>query len=192
MRGYMSHHTHYFWAVKLPDAIKQRIYNELNNAQSIFRFQRWVHRDDYHITLAFLGGADEERLQTAIDLVTKAMTEEKSFPLQIVGLNIFGNNKAPRIFWGAVNEEERLYELQAIVHKKCLEAGFTLESRPYHPHITIARKWSAQEEFDSQILTKHNPFLDRHLCFTVNEIVLYKTNLDKTPKYEPIIRCSLQ
>ena len=106
MRGYMSHHTHYFWAVKLPDDIKQKIYNELNNVQSIFQFQRWVHRDDYHITLAFLGGADEGRLQTAIDLVTKAMTEEKSFPLQIVGLNIFGNNKAPRIFWGAVNEEE--------------------------------------------------------------------------------------
>ena len=188
----MSHQTHYFWAVKLPDAIKQTIHDELNNVQPIFQFQRWVHRDDYHITLAFLGAADSQRLQTAINLVVNALKEEKSFPLQIVGLNIFGNNKAPRIFWGAVSEEERLYELQATVHRKCLESGFTLESRPYHPHITIARTWCAQEEFNPQILTKHNPFQERHLHFTVNEIVLYKTNIDKTPKYEPIVCCSLQ
>ena len=191
-RGSMSHHTHYFWAVKLPDDIKRSIHDEISHVQRIFQFQRFVHREDYHITLAFLGAADEQRLQEAIDLVGKAMTEEKSFPLQIIGLNVFGNSKAPRIFWGAVNEEERLYELQAIVHQQCLQAGFTLESRPYHPHITIARKWSAHEEFDAQILTKHNPFQEKPLCFTVNEIVLYKTNLDKTPKYEPIVRFSLE
>ena len=190
-RDYMSHQTHYFWAVKLPDAIKQSIHDELNNVQPIFQFQRWVHRDDYHITLAFLGSADEQRLQEVINLVGQAMTEQHSFPLQIIGLNTFGNNKAPRIFWGAGNEEDRLYELQAIVHQKCLEGGFTLESRPYHPHITIARKWSAQEEFNMQLLTKHNPFQEKHLCFSVNEIALYKTNLDKIPKYEPIVRCSL-
>lgn len=192
MRDHMSHRTHYFLAVKLPDAIKQSIHNELNDVQHIFQFQRWVHREDYHITLAFLGAADEQRLQETIELVGQAMTEEKSFPLQIVGLNIFGNSKAPRIFWGAVKEEERLYELQAIVHQKCLEAGFTLESRPYHPHITIARKWSTHEEFDTQILTKHNPFREKSLFFTVKEIVLYKTNLDETPKYEPTVRFSLQ
>ena len=188
----MIHHTHYFWAVKLPDAIKQSIHDELNKVQPIFQFQRWVHREDYHITLAFLGAANEQRLQAAIDLVGKAMTEQKSFPLQIVGLNTFGNSKAPRIFWAAVNEEDQLYKLQAIVHQQCEEAGFKLESRPYHPHITIARKWSAQEEFDRQILTKHNPFQDKPLCFTANEMVLYKTNLDKTPKYEPIVCFSLR
>ena len=188
----MSHQTHYFWAVKLPDGIKQSIHDELTNVQRIFQFQRWLHKEDYHITLAFLGAADEQQLQTAIDLVGQAMTEQHVFPLQIVGLNTLGNSKAPRIFWGAVNEEERLYKLQAIVHQQCLSAGFTLESRPYHPHITIARKWSADEEFNSQLLTKYNPFQQKPLCFTVNEIVLYKTNLDKTPKYEPIIRFSLQ
>ena len=188
----MSHQTHYFWAVKLPDAVKQSIHDELTNVQHIFQFQRFVHKEDYHITLAFLGAADEQRLQEVIDLVGQAMTEENRFPLQIVGLNVFGNSKAPRILWGAVNEEERLYKVQAIVHQQCLAAGFTLESRPYHPHITIARKWSAPTQFDPQILTKYNPFQEQPLCFTVNEIVLYKTNVDQTPKYEPIVCFSLQ
>ena len=188
----MSHQTHYFWAVKLPDDIKQSIYDEISHVQRIFQFQRFVHKEDYHITLAFLGAADEQRLQSVIDLVGQAMTEQHSFPLQIIGLNTFGNSKAPRIFWGAVNEEKRLYEVQTIVHQQCLAAGFTLESRPYHPHITIARKWCADEEFDPQLLTKYNPFHEKPLCFTVNEIVLYKTNVDKTPKYEPIVRFSLQ
>ena len=79
-RNYMSHHTHYFWAVKLPDCVKRSIRDELNNVQHIFQFQRWVHREDYHITLAFLGAADEQRLQEAINLVGKAIEDEKSFP----------------------------------------------------------------------------------------------------------------
>ena len=192
MRDYMSHHTHYFWAVKLPVEIKQSIHDELSKLQHIFQFQRWVHREDYHITLAFLGNTDEQRLQATINLVGNAIKEKKSFPLQIVGLNVFGNSKAPRIFWGAVNEEARLFQLQATVHQQCLDAGFTLESRPYHPHITIARKWVADENFEKQLLEKHNPFQNKPPTFPVNEVVLYKTNLDQTPKYEPIVRFSLQ
>lgn len=61
--------------------------------------------------------------------------------IEIGGLNIFGSPKSPRIFWAQVNEVEPLFHLQEIVHKMCLAAGFTLETRPYHPHITLARKW---------------------------------------------------
>ncbi len=28
----------------------------------------------------------------------------------------------------------------------CEENGFSLETRPYHPHITVARKWVGEEK----------------------------------------------
>ena len=83
-------------------------------------------------------------------------------------------------FWGAVNYESALFQLQAIVHRKCEEVGFTLETRPYHPHITIARKWSGNGEFNENLLEKYNPFHEKLLPFIANEIVLYKTNLKST------------
>ncbi|MEK4229250.1 RNA 2',3'-cyclic phosphodiesterase [Solibacillus sp. FSL H8-0538] len=182
---------HYFWAVRLPDSIKQYIQDEMTNVKQIFKFKRWVHMDDYHITLVFLGSVDQQKTQSVIDLVGDAIKDEKAFELQIEGLNVFGNNISPRIFWGAVNHETKLHQLQAVVHKKCQEAGFTLENRPYHPHITLARNWTGNEEFDRGLLQKHNPFYEEALSFQANEIVLYKSNLEKTPKYEPVATFSL-
>lgn len=178
--------THYFWAIRLPDFIKQNIQDEMKNVKQIFQFKRWVHMYDFHITLAFLGSVDQQQLQHVIDLVGNAIKEEKAFSLQIQGLNIFGNQQTPRIFWAAVHEENKLFQLQKIVHEKCLEAGFTLENRPYHPHITLARKWTGREEFQLGLLEKYNPFCENPLSFQADEVVLYKTNLEQEPKYEPI------
>ena len=188
----MGHNEHYFWAIQLPESIKQNIHEEMVKHKQIFQFSRWVHRSDFHITLAFLGSTDAQRKNSVIDLVGNAIKDETAFKLQVQSINIFGNQKSPRIFWGAVNHESALYHLQTIIYEKCQEAGFTLETRPYHPHITIARKWIGNEEFNMELLEQYNPFHEKPLTFLANKIVLYKTNLEKTPKYEPIETFTLE
>ena len=188
----MSANPHYFWAVRLPDEMKRIIHEEMKKLEHIFRFKRWVHREDYHITLAFLGSVKEPQLASVIELVSNAIKEAESFPLHIEGLDLFGNQRAPRIFWAAVNEEEKLFRLQHIIHHTCMVAGFTLEDRPYHPHITLARKWSADEAFARELLVRYNPFQDVPLSFEVQDIVLYKTDVEKIPKYEPVVSLSIK
>lgn len=187
----MEKSTHYFWAVQLPDDIKQNIQDEMQKRKQVFQFKRWVHMSDYHITLAFLGAMDEHKRHSIIDLVGNSIKDEKAFNLQIQGISIFGNPKSPRIFWGAVNRESALFELQSIVHRTCQEAGFTLDNRPYQPHITLARKWGGDEAFEVGLLEKETPFYETPLLFVAKKVVLYKTNLEKTPKYEPIETFSL-
>lgn len=187
----MERETHYFWAVRIPDDVKQTIYDELMKVKPVFQFKRWVDLHDYHITLAFLGSVKPQQLTTVIGLVGDAIKEQKAFMLDIEGLNVFGAQKSPRIFWGAVNAVDQLFQLQEIVHKMCLVAGFTLETRPYHPHITLARKWEGTEEFKMDDLVTYNPFREKGLSFQVSEIVLYKSNLEKTPKYDSIAAFSL-
>ena len=97
----MDKGTHYFWAVKLPDSIKQTIHGEMEELKQVFLFDRWVHMNDYHITLAFLGAVDEQKLQAVIERVSEGLKNEKAFPLQIQGINVFGNTKSPRIFLGS-------------------------------------------------------------------------------------------
>ena len=187
----MERETHYFWAVRIPDDVKQTIHDELTKMKPIFQFKRWVDVNDYHITLAFLGSVQPQQLESVINLVGGAIKNQKTFMLAIEGLNVFGSQKSPRIFWGAVNEVNPLFELQKIVHETCLEAGFSLETRPYHPHITLARKWGGNEEFKMEDLVTYNPFGEKALSFQVNEIVLYKSNLENTPKYESVAAFSL-
>ncbi|MER2192875.1 MAG: RNA 2',3'-cyclic phosphodiesterase [Solibacillus sp.] len=187
----MERETHYFWAVRIPDDVKQTIHGELTQIKPIFQFKRWVDVNDYHITLAFLGSVNPQQLSSVIRLVGDAIKKQKAFMLEIEGLNVFGSQKSPRVFWGAVNEVKPLFQLQEIVHKTCLAAGFSLETRPYHPHITLARKWGGNEDFKMDDLVTHNPFGKKGLSFQVSEIVLYKSNLEKTPKYESIAAFSL-
>ena len=192
MRDTMSTQPHYFFAVRLPEWIKKTMHDQMMEITSVFHFKRWVHRADYHITLAFLGAVEEKRLLAALQLVGEALQEKRSFPLRIERLDIFGNERSPRIFFAGVNDESQLYALQKTVYEQCTAAGFTLETRPYHPHITLARKWSATSEFTIALLEQCNPFGETPLSFQVEEVVLYKTNIEKTPKYEPIVSLLLK
>lgn len=182
--------SHYFWAVKIPNDSKHAMYQQLNTVKERFPFKRWVHMEDYHITLAFLGSVEEGKLPLTIDLVGKAISNLRPFSIYIEGLNVFGNKNAPRIFWASMKEEPILSTLQAQVFNACVELGFSLESRSFTPHITLARNWNGPE-FQKEWLEKYNPFKSKSVLFTANEVTLYKTNIEKTPKYEPIATFSL-
>jgi 2'-5' RNA ligase len=188
----MSEKTHYFLAVKLPNPIKR----SLNEAKEIFQkkfpFKKWVHPEDYHITLAFLGFATENQLKDVKRLVPQHIGNESSFPLTISQIGTFGMKGAPRIFWAGLNDSQKLQSLRNQVYKACTEAGFQLEKRAFHPHITFARKWSSEEEFQAKQLDENNMFGREPLTFQATEVVLYKTNLLQTPKYENLITFSLQ
>lgn len=186
----MNHNPHYFWAVRLPDPVKENIFGQFVELKEIFPFKRWVHQDDYHITLAFLGSVEKQKLNIVVDSMGDAIKNVNAFSLQIEGINIFGNKKSPRIFWAALKYEERLHQLQAIVAKQCIEAGFSLEERSFNPHITLARNWTSTD-FQPEILQRYNPFSKETLLFPAQEVVLYRTNLENTPKYECIATFSL-
>lgn len=177
---------HFFFALKLPDEIKGKLKEYCGNLSSKLPFSRWVHHEDYHITLAFLGSAPQENLQKAAKLVADSIRNEKRFPLHICKLGVFGKQGAPRIFWCGTQQDKHLQELRSKVYSACQEAGFELETRPFKPHITMARKWAGTHPFQESMLDDNSPFIDGLLEFKASEVVLYQTHLDKTPKYESI------
>ncbi|OCA91425.1 2'-5' RNA ligase [Bacillus sp. FJAT-27225] len=172
--------SHYFFAAKLPSALKETMNDEMAGLKDIYPFKRWVHHEDLHITLAFLGHAPEDKLDRAKKLVKHAIQHVESFQLTVGGLGTFGRKDQPRILWAGVSESSELRELRKRVFKACEEAGFQLETRPFSPHVTLARNWEGERPFQKA---------DRSLKsydFIVEEAVLYRTNMEKTPKYEPV------
>lgn len=188
----MSNKTHYFLAVKLPDSIKTELDEAKKMLQKNLSFQRWVHKEDYHITLAFLGFATQNQLKEVEKLVFNQMRDEKAFSLTISHLGTFGMRTSPRIFWAGLNKSLELETVRNKVFEACGQAGFDLEKRAFHPHITLARKWASEEEFNPNQLDESNLFQEKSLLFQATEIVLYRTNLLQTPKYENLITFSLQ
>lgn len=177
--------THYFYALELPGETKEMLKGTIHRLQGEFPFKTWVHPQDLHITLAFLGDAPEAKIQAANELIDAALNKTTTFKMKIDHLGIFGRKDSPRIFWAGLEESKELNDVRAAVFTACVDSGFTLETRPFSPHITIARKWVGEEAFKADQLEALNPFKEE-LTFHAERVVLYKTHLGKSPKYEPI------
>ena len=149
-------------------------------------FKNWVHPQDYHITLAFLGSADE--LGPVIDSVGSLTFS--SFSLSLDAFGTFGKSDSPRILWMGVEHSDMLHHVRDRVYGACEEAGFQLDKRPFSPHITVGRKWNEGFPFTNEWLNGFQA-TDSH-TFTAAEIVLYQTHLDRLPKYEAIHTIPLQ
>lgn len=184
MNKSMNLQTHFFYAVKIPEEIKRTMKENCEKLKEILPFSRWVHYQDLHITLAFLGNAPTERLVAADHFVREAIQGLKAFELQIHNLGIFGKEDSPRIFWADTKESNELGLLRKKVFTACGQAGFILETRTFRPHITLARKWAGGTPFHKDLLAIWKEVQSEPLTFTASEVVLYQTHLEKTPKYE--------
>jgi RNA 2',3'-cyclic 3'-phosphodiesterase len=180
----MNTKPHYFIGVKPDNLVISKLEEIIKELQHTFSFKKWVHPLDYHITLAFLGSASDEKREKLQNLLNKSFLASEDFKLSIDHLGAFGHPESPRIFWAGVEEEKKLFNLRNQVYHICSQADFQLETRPFHPHLTLARKWDSPTIFSEHLLKEFH--LPKDLVFNVDSIHLFQTHLDKTPKYEII------
>lgn len=178
--------AHFFYAVSLPDGLKQEIAAIQQELRSRFPFKSWVHPMDCHITLAFLGGADEIRLGQANENILQTIGDIQPFEVSLERFGIFGREQAPKVFWIKPDAPQMLFRLRDTVYAACTKAGFQLETRPFSPHITLARKWISEEAYHPGNIEQSLMKTGRPLSFKAEEAVLYRTHLDRSPKYEKV------
>ncbi|WP_077619123.1 RNA 2',3'-cyclic phosphodiesterase [Bacillus sinesaloumensis] len=184
--------THYFLALALPAETKELLYQWREMLQPRLPFKSWVHPEDLHITLAFLGGqASFSQLTEIKKRMPEIAKKQASFPLQLNGLGTFGRSDSPRILWAGVNESNSLMTLQQEVYQACVNLGFSLDKRPFSPHITIARKWLSEDSFPSVSLNEIVKPREDKSVFKAEHFVLYQTHLQRSPKYQPLSIFSL-
>jgi 2'-5' RNA ligase len=182
--------THFFYALTLPDETKESLKQTSERIKTEFPFNKWLHHEDYHITLAFLGDAPEEMRQKSLEFVTDALVAVSRFDLHLNEMGIFGNKETPRILYAGVNPSEQLLNLQKKVYTACEEVGFTLDKKPFKPHITLARKFNGTD-FQLNRMQELADISNRTNRFRGAAVTLYQTQLGQAPSYQPIATCSL-
>ncbi|MEB1807862.1 MAG: RNA 2',3'-cyclic phosphodiesterase [Bacillaceae bacterium] len=176
---------HFFLAIPVLDLANKSLVNWQEQNRDYYPFKKWVHPQDLHITLVFLGHVEDGLLHRLGDYLDVVANQQCTFNLTLNGLGTFGEKKHPRIFWSGVNKEEQLIELQSNVAKTCASLGLDIENRPYRPHITLARRWTGDDVFSleeaNQSLTK-----DHLSTWKVDKFHLYQSHIGKSPMYEPL------
>lgn len=130
-----------FIAIELPDDIKQA----LAELQASLRTEqhlsvKWVDPGSIHLTLKFLGSIAANRTGDIIGTMEEAARDTAPFSLEVKGLGVFPNFKRVRVVWvGMGGDIATLKQLQQRIESGLVPLGFARESRPFAPHLTLAR-----------------------------------------------------
>jgi len=130
-----------FIAIKLPDELKRGLTQlqaqlKLGNQPSV----KWVDPNSIHLTLKFLGNVPVDRIGNITGAMEKAAQGISPFHLEVKDLGVFPNLRRVQVVWvGISGQVERLSQLQQRIESNLAPLGFAPESRPFTPHLTLAR-----------------------------------------------------
>lgn len=175
-----------FIAIPLPKAVKER----LAGLQQPLDGLRWLPKEQYHLTLKFLGETDRRQSQKLRDRLSTI--SQSPLLLNIKGLGTFPQVGQPRVLWANVLKNGQLSNFQQHIEQLCISLGYDSANHSFNPHITLARM--SQE---SALESKVDTLKERHSAFTisetpVNNFVLYQSkHHTEGVKYERIETFSL-
>jgi 2'-5' RNA ligase len=121
-----------FLALDLPDIVKDAV--EKLHDSSLCGAQ-WTTRNQWHITLHFIGErADDSAIRQCLEDI-----ESASFAINLAGVGQFPKRVKPKVLWAGIYAPDALQHLHAKTGKLFQSTGYEAETRPYKPHLTLAR-----------------------------------------------------
>jgi 2'-5' RNA ligase len=123
-----------FFALWPDDAVRVRL-NQAGEELLGKRVKR-VPAANLHLTLAFAGA-----VTAPVRQCLQAAAGEIRCPAFELSIEHIGHWSRPRIYWaGPVHTPPPLWSLVGLLQTALGECGLQTETRPYQPHITLARK----------------------------------------------------
>jgi len=129
-----------FIAIELDEKIKDYIEEKKTNIKRYCIKGNFSHRENFHITLRFLGEQDYERIKIITEIMDKTASMAKPFTMNLGNLGSFNRGKDDILWIGVKNGEREIRELYDILQEQLLKAGFPKENKGFKPHITIGRE----------------------------------------------------
>jgi RNA 2',3'-cyclic 3'-phosphodiesterase len=151
----------------------------------------WVDTVNIHLTLAFLGETEEERIKIAGLLLKRECSGFGEFTFMLKGTGLFRNFRDPRVIWIGIAEPGMIIRLNEKIVTGLRDTGFRIDNRPFNPHITIGRiKLMKRPEILKSFLDKYGEVEIQEV--NVKEVILFESILRPSgPIYKPIGRFTL-
>lgn len=176
----MLHRT--FIAINLPTEIKEKLIIFEKKWPELKQSTRWLKKENFHLTLLFLGLLNENETSKLIPIVKKISQFQKPFSLKFKKI-CYGPSGIipPRLIWLELQKEPELLKLAESIQEETNKSGILkrIEKREFSPHITLARinawKWR-------RIGPEERPDIEEEidLEFEVNSIQVMESKLKRS------------
>ena len=175
-----------FVAGPFPPAVQETVAGVARQLGSLAEKGRFVHKDNLHLTLKFLGEVAPERVEPLTAALARHLDGMPRFTLALGGAGTFGHRQPRRVVWlGLTGDLAALRRLYQAVEQAAQGAGFPAEQRPFAAHITLARDVTV----DAAVLTR----LTVPDCrFSAAQVALMVSDVSGgRRRYTPRTRCLL-
>ena len=141
---------------------------------------RWVPAQNLHLTMAFLGRVDEERIEAVSSAIARAVQDHVDFTVRLGELGAFPSARRARVIWAGLDDATGgLSGLAESIGDAMEPLGFPREKRPFQPHVTLAR---LREPKPVALTVK-----PAAVSFAVERISLFESHLRRpAPVYEEL------
>jgi len=130
-----------FIAVNFSDEIKNAILKVQGHLRSQSARGNFTRPENLHLTLAFLGETPEGNLDCLYTIIEGI--KSPSFSIRFNRTGCFTHSRKELWWMGAEGSSPGLSSLKSIHDKlirDLLDAGFSVDERPFNAHITLARE----------------------------------------------------
>ncbi len=113
-----------------------------------------------HLTLKFLGEADESVIPEIMERIARAVEGQSPFTIKLKGMGAFPSLSNIRVVWVGIEEGAPLGRMARDLEESMSELGFQKEKRDFKPHLTLARARSARNIGVVQEIIRDNAATD--------------------------------
>lgn len=176
--------TRTFIALEMNEHMQRHLHGFIQRMAPVLPSLRWVDPRGIHLTLAFLGELDTGQLDLAYKAAQQAAQHGRPFSYSLERPGIFGSPRQPRVLWMGIEESTgSLQHLYSLLQVELVQRGFTGESRPFSPHLTLARGKApltpTEQAALQKILAPHYKAAST-LAYAASSIHVMKSELSRT------------
>jgi RNA 2',3'-cyclic 3'-phosphodiesterase len=127
-----------FVALSIPSEVRENIASLMRTLRRADAKPRWVNPENLHVTLKFIGEVAEESVPSICGAL-QTIRPVEPLTLAFRGVGFFPNARRPNVAWIGIEAPPGLSNLAAAVNRALAPFGIAPETKPFVPHLTVAR-----------------------------------------------------